>query len=58
MSQDSSMEASIAEKCLKFARDIRQNNKMFSFNLKFMNCFIFEFSPVEKKNTLYKTENK
>ena len=35
MSSISNMEASIAEKCLEFARDINQNNKMFSFNLKF-----------------------
>ena len=48
------MEASIAEKCLEFARDINQNNKMFSFNLKFSNGFNFKFSTVEKRNTLHK----
>ena len=58
MSQDSSMEASIAEKCLEFARDINQNNKMFSLNLKFSNGFNFEFCTVEKRNTLHKNEQK
>ena len=52
------MEASIAEKCLEFARDINQNNKMFSFNLKFSNGFNFKFSTVEKRNTLHKNEQK
>ena len=52
------MEASIADKCLEFARDINQNNKMFFFNLKFSNGFNFEFSTVEKRNTIHKTEKK
>ena len=43
---------------MEFAREINQNNKMFSFNLKFSNCFNFEFSTVEKRNTLHKTEKK
>jgi hypothetical protein len=58
MSPISNMEASIAEKCLEFARDINQNNKMFSFNLKFSNGFNFKFSTVEKRNTLHKNEQK
>ena len=52
------MEASVAEKCLEFARDINQHDKMFTFNLKFSNGFTFQFSTTEKRNTLPKTESK
>ena len=58
MSEVTNMEASVNEKCLEFARDINQHDKIFTFTLKFSNGFTFQFSTTKKRNTLPKTEFK